>query len=144
MRFPRNNKVFRGQLDAAPYAGVFFLLIIFLLVNSSFVFTPGVPIQLPDAPDLPGTDRPTIAVAVDESSRFYFNNQVTPEATLRDRLREASSKTPDLALIIHADRKARYETLVRLSLLAREAGIKNAIMATRPVATPVPQSPPGQ
>src|SRR5262245_17470055 len=116
MRFPRNTKVFRGQLDAAPYAGVFFLLIIFLLLNSSFVFTPGVPIQLPESQELPGTDRPTISVAVDESSRFYFKNQVVSQPMLRERLREACSNNPDLALIIHADEKARYKTLVALSL----------------------------
>ncbi len=43
MRFPHNTKIFRGQLDAAPFVGVFFLLVIFLLFNSGLVFTPGIP-----------------------------------------------------------------------------------------------------
>ena len=42
MRFPRNAKIFRGQLDAAPLAGVFFLLLIFFLLSSRLAFTPGV------------------------------------------------------------------------------------------------------
>ena len=65
MRFPHNTKIFRGQLDAAPFVGVFFLLIIFLLLNSGLVFTTGVRIRLPEGVNLPGTDQPTAVVAVD-------------------------------------------------------------------------------
>ena len=57
MRFPHNTKIFRGQLDAAPFLGVFFLLLIFLLLNSSLVFTPGVEIQLPETANVPGPDK---------------------------------------------------------------------------------------
>ena len=33
MKFPRNARIFRGQLDAAPFAAVFFLLVIFLMAG---------------------------------------------------------------------------------------------------------------
>ena len=46
MKFPRNARIFRGQLDAAPYAIVFSCLLLFLLL-SSLVYTPGVSIRLP-------------------------------------------------------------------------------------------------
>lgn len=45
MRFQRHAKIFRGQLDSAPVAGVFFLLIIFVLLGS-LVYTPGVLVEL--------------------------------------------------------------------------------------------------
>lgn len=45
MRFPRNARIFRGQLDATPVAAMFFLLVIFLLL-ASLVYTPGVPVDL--------------------------------------------------------------------------------------------------
>ena len=45
MRFPRNARIFHGQLDATPVAAVFFLLVIFLLL-ASLVYTPGVPVDL--------------------------------------------------------------------------------------------------
>ena len=40
MKFPRNARIFRGQLDAAPFAAVFFLLVIFMMLGS-LVYTPG-------------------------------------------------------------------------------------------------------
>ena len=53
MRFPRNRQIFRGQLDVAAFASVLFLLLIFILLRSQLVFTPGVPIRLIEADDTP-------------------------------------------------------------------------------------------
>lgn len=140
MRFPRNTKIFRGQLDAAPYAGVFFLLAIFLLLSSSFVFTPGIPIQLPEAKDLPGTSEPSVAVAIDDSSRIYFDNQLTSEEGLEANLRRLVAGTPELVLVIQAHKNVKWETLARVLLVAHQAGIKKALPATRPPPMPMPRA----
>jgi len=139
MRFPRHTKVFRGQLDAAPYAGVFFLLAMFLLLSSSIIFTPGVPIDLPEAADVPGVTGPMLAIAVDDGSRIYFDNQVTNEERLRQRLRDAVASEPDVTLVIQADGDVSWKTVTRLILVAKEAGVKRAVPATRPPVVPVPR-----
>jgi len=131
MKFPRNARIFRGQLDAAPFAAVLFLLVIFLMLGS-LVYTPGVPLQLPIANDLPGTDKPTIAVAIDGNGRLFFENQGIEENQLRGRLRQAAKESPELTLLVEADKSVTYDMLVRLSLLARDAGISKAWLATLP------------
>jgi biopolymer transport protein ExbD len=142
MRFQRNAKVFRGQLDAAPFAGVFFLLALFLLL-ASLTYTPGVRLQLPAAPDLPGTDHPSLAVAVDPAGQFYFENQLIQTDELKLRLQAAVKKTAEpLTLVIQADKAVKYETLVSLTLLARAAGIQDALLATLP--SPFDGAPAGQ
>ena len=139
MRFPHQAKIFRGQLDAAPFVGVFFLIIVFLLLNSGLVFTPGVPIQLPEGVNLPGTDKPTAVVAVDESGHFYFENQACDEARLRERLQAAveRSRVP-ITLVVQGHKDARHGVVVRLSTLARAVGIREMLLAVRPPVTPVP------
>lgn len=133
MRFPRRQKIFRGQLDAAPFAGVFFLLVIFLALNSTLVFTPGVPIRLPTADDLPGTDSATVVVAIDAGGQLFFENQATDEKRLKQRLAdEVKSSREPLTLVVQADKDVKYETLVHIGLLARQAGFKDALLATRP------------
>jgi biopolymer transport protein ExbD len=131
MKFPRNARIFRGQLDAAPFAAVLFLLVIFLMLGS-LVYTPGVPLQLPVANDLPGTDKPTIAVAIDGNGRLFFENQGIEENQLRGRLRQAAKQTPELTLLVQADKSVSYDMLMRLTLLARDAGISQAWLATLP------------
>ncbi len=132
MRFPRNARIFRGQLDAAPFAAVFFLLVIFVML-SSLMYTPGVRLELPVADDLPGTDKPTVSVAIDSSGRWYFENERIDEARLRTRLAQVvqNSATPP-TLIVQADKAATTEMVVRLTMLARSAGITNGLLATLP------------
>lgn len=137
MRFPHNTKIFRGQLDMAPFAGVLFLLLIFLLLQSSMVFTPGLPIRLPETANLPGSANPSVAVAVDSGNVIYFENQAVSPVRLAEKLKSAveESKEP-LTLIIQADREVKYEMLVQLGLLARDVGIKEALLATSPSVFP--------
>jgi biopolymer transport protein ExbD len=132
MRFRRNAHIFRGQLDVAPFAAVFFLLVIFLM-TSSLVYTPGVRLQLPLAADLPGWDQPSVSVAIDKNGRLYFDNQWIAEDELRGRLRTlAKGASQPLTLLVHADKEATYEMILRLRLLARDAGIPEAFLATLP------------
>jgi biopolymer transport protein ExbD len=140
MRFPHNIKIFRGQLDAAPFLGVLFLLLIFLLLNSSLVFTPGVQIQLPEAANVPGPDKPVAVVAVDESGHFYFENQLCDEERLKQRLQALVERTPEpLVLVAQIDRNAKAEVFMRLGFLARSVGIREVIQAARAPVTPMPQ-----
>ena len=146
MKFPRNARIFRSQLDVAPFAAVFFLLVIFMMLGS-LVYTPGarLELQLPRAEGLPGTDKPTVSVAIDADGRLYYENQWIEEDDLQCRLREAVKKSPEpLTLVVQADKAVSYETLLRLALLARDAGISEALLATlpRPYAAPPPRSPP--
>lgn len=147
MRFPRNARIFRGQLDAAPFAAVFFLLVIFVMLSSlvytpgvkslvyisSLVYTPGVKLDLPTADDLPGTDKPTVAVAIDSSGRWYFENEQIEPGRLRERLSQAAKQFPSPpVLIVQADKDATTEMIVRLVMVARQAGITNGLLATLP------------
>jgi biopolymer transport protein ExbD len=132
MKFPRNARIFRGQLDAAPFAVVFFLLVL-LLMLSTRLYTPGVFLTLPQAQDLPGTDKPTPAVAIDAGGRLYFENQAIGENMLARRLKKAATDSPEpLTLIVQADRAVTTDMLIRLTLLARSAGVTNFLLATLP------------
>ena len=136
MKFARNARIFRGQLDAAPFAAVFFLLVIFLMLGS-LIYTPGVRIELPLSDDLPGTDKATVSVAIDSGGRYYYENQLVAEKQLSNFLRQAAvaSMAPP-TLIVQADRAVSNEMLVRLLMLARSAGITNSLLATLPRPTP--------
>jgi biopolymer transport protein ExbD len=141
MKFPRNVHLLRSPFDVAPFAAVFFLLVIFLMLGG-LIYTPGVRIEPPLADGLPGTAQPTVAVAVDASGRYFFANQMVNEEQLKDELRAAVKKSREpLTLIIHADKAVTYDRLVRLTLLAREAGIYNALGATLPRVIGAPATP---
>jgi biopolymer transport protein ExbD len=141
VKFPRHSRLLRGPFDMAPFAAVLFLLVMFLMLGG-LLPTPGLPLRLPLATDLPGTDQPTIAIAVDAGGRYYFANQIIAEAKLVSALTNAVQKSREpLTLVVHADKAVTYEQLVRLTLLARDAGITNAWLATLPSVVTTPFEP---
>ena len=139
MKFPRNSRIFSGQLDAAPFISVFFLLLIFIVL-SDLVYTPGVRIDLPsDDAEVAGVDGATIAVAVDAEGTFYFQNQVITEAALEAHLRASVHRLGEgkpLTLVVFEDKAATRQTLDRLGSVARRAGIKQIWEARLPRSTP--------
>lgn len=208
MKFPRNVRVFKGELNAAPLVSVLFLLILFILF-ASLVYTPGIPvklddspgqtnglpvfvtlkgeavfngatnstldlawlrkslaalsvgstvsirpesgapkeavnrvrevvrnsgrIELPYAPGLSGTTNRTVAVAVNMAGQLFFRNKLVTEAELTGQLRAAVQERPSpLTVVLLADRAVDNETLTRLGMLAREAGARELLIASRP------------
>jgi biopolymer transport protein ExbD len=141
MKFPRNAKILRSPFEMAPFAAMFFLLVIFMLL-AALLPVPGVPLQLPVVNDLPGIDRPTVAMAVDSSGRFFFANQMVSDVQLGSDLRDAARKSrAPLTLVIHADKSVTEEQLIHLALLAGTNGIQSALLATLPGAAGAPARP---
>jgi biopolymer transport protein ExbD len=141
MKFPRHSRLLRGPFDMAPFAAVLFLLVIFLMLGA-LLPTPGLPLRLPVANGLPGTDRPTVAVALDAGGRLYFANQIVTEDKLKSALRAAVKKSREpLTLVIHADKAVTYDQLIHLILLARDVHIQNTLLATLPGVVTAPIEP---
>jgi len=141
MKFPRNARLLRSTLDVAPFAVVFFLLIMFLTL-AALLPTPGLSLRLPVASDLPGTDKPTVAVAIDPNGRLFFANQIVTENELKSQLYAAMKNSREsLTLIVQADQAVTYGQLVHLTMLARDVGIHDVLLATLPQAINEPGQP---
>lgn len=89
MRFARQATIFRGPIDPAPVVGVFFLLVIFVLLDS-FLYTPGVLVKL-DGTTPAGTN----TVTVTKQGLVLFQGKTNTAADLA-ALRESDLKAaPD-------------------------------------------------
>jgi biopolymer transport protein ExbD len=87
MRFPRQARVFHGQLDAAPVAGVVLLLVIFMQV-SALLHTPGLLVHL---------DNPEATIHVSRDGRIRFGTNVysgSDSNSLRMALQRSSAGPP--------------------------------------------------
>lgn len=116
MRFQRNAKIFRGRLDAAPLAGVFFLLVIFMLL-ASLVYTPGIPIQI--SANAASASAPRALISVNKEGEIVFENRTYPTNAweqLRVALKNLSPKT---TLVLKSSPNVPRETVQRLRDLTR-------------------------
>ncbi len=95
MRFPRNASLFRGQLDLAPLAGVFFLLLIFILLGS-LIYTPGISYQL-DTPVPVSQSRASLSIA--KNGTIHYEGKTFRIEEL-EQLRSEFKKLPAQSTVV--------------------------------------------
>ena len=144
MRFPRRHHYACELPGAVPIACVLFLMLYFLLANSSHLLVQGTPLSLPNAKGQalgPGlfADSVVVAMAMDSESpggvQYWVHNRSMSASGLRAELsRLAAQARPEhggLLLVLKADRNVTSEALARLSELAAEARVKQVWLAHR-------------
>jgi len=148
MKFRSTVKPMDDVLEAGPFAAVFFLVLLMLLLHTSLAPAPGVRVQLPEvsAEPRPAHIGVELVVTVDQNELVYFEHQVLSEDQLRDRLGAKVRRTRQpLQLVLLADENVRQGAVLRLATLARACGVEEVILATRvPLFEPKPAVPPAR
>ncbi|MDG1890819.1 MAG: biopolymer transporter ExbD [Verrucomicrobiota bacterium] len=134
MKFHRNAKLFRGQLDVAPFAGIFFLLSLMLVFSTLMVYSPGVQIELPEIGEntVPGILPPVITVAVDAQGKIFFESQHVEATTFSKRLQaivERFESPP--TLVIQGDQQANLAVVLEICHMASRSGVSRTLWATK-------------
>ncbi len=123
MRYPRNVKIFRGGVDAAPFAGLFFATMLFMVLFYSHVFFPGVPIALSGEEEAADLSERSVEVRADRSVRFL--GEMYDPVAFREELKERA-KRGDLPsrIVIETEPGASEEVVTRVENLLTEAGVQ--------------------
>jgi biopolymer transport protein ExbD len=112
-----------------------FLLLFFLISNSTLLLVEGVSVRLPEG----SGQRPTVftdsvIVAMDEQHRLYYLNQQVKLSKLRTELSRLAAGAGDegLLLVLKADRAVNNEAIIKVVAAAQQAGVRQTWLATRP------------
>jgi biopolymer transport protein ExbD len=138
MRFQRTTRLFRGQLDLAPFLCVLFPVALAALLHSHLVLPRGNRIILPTSGAGPAVapGEPTLILAIDKHQRLYFENQVTTPESLEQTLNRRARNNPASVLLVEADGAVSHGFLVGISELARRSGMREIVLSTLPAPAP--------
>lgn len=128
MKFKRRTFLQTGQLDIAPLIDVVFLLLIFFMLTSSFIFQPGIKINLPNALTSEVIQRENLIIVITEDNALYINERRINEEELSSRLKIAAREVKPI--LIKADRKASLGRVVEIWDLCRVEGVQKINIAT--------------
>ena len=133
MTFKTNSQMSKGLVDPAPLVNVVFLLLLFFVLNSSFVMQSGFGVSLPAGGNTPLRDNfQTLVVTAARDDLLFFNDQPVAIDKLEQTLREAVQQTRVHELIIKADKQVSLGTETEIMSAANRAGITTINMAARP------------
>jgi hypothetical protein len=115
---------------------VLIVMLVFLLVSTTYKNQPSVKLTLPETADTPkpgaSSDKPPVIVTVAREAPHYFvgNRAITAEA-LQTELKVAASSDPAVHLVIRADGGAEWRLVVKVMEFAKLAQIKNVKAFTK-------------
>lgn len=130
MRFKRKVFLEKGRLDIAPLIDVVFLLLIFFMLTSSFIFQPGIRVNLPKAVTSEVLHKKLLVITVTEDNELYLKERPISGDELVSRVTMAGRD--EQPLLIKADKDADLGKIIELWDLCRKVDIKQISIATTP------------
>lgn len=128
MRLKRKIFLEEGRLDIAPLIDVVFLLLIFFMLTSSFIFQPGIRVNLPRAVTSEVLHKELLIVTITEDNGVFINERPISGDELVSRITIAArDKQP---LLIRADKKANLGKVVEVWDICRQVDVKQINIAT--------------
>ncbi|MBI3322047.1 MAG: biopolymer transporter ExbD [Candidatus Omnitrophica bacterium] len=114
-------------VDIAPMIDVVFQQLIYFMLTSSFIVSPGIHVTLPKAETGKRLSLSNLVITVTKDHLIYWDEEVVSVAELRERLKRAGGNKP---VLIRADRYAYVEKLIEIWDLCRDTNYKEVHIAT--------------
>ena len=114
-------------INVTPLVDIVLVLLIVLMVTSSYLVNKAINVELPKAAT-GETTATTMSISLDVDGRLYLDGAIVDEAHLQRRIRAAYSKDPEVKAVISADGRVRHAQVVTvIDILRREKVTKFAI-----------------
>jgi len=112
-----------AAINVTPLVDVVLVLLVILMVASTYIVAQTLKVQLPRAHSTDGTaDKPT-KVEILKDGKMRWNEEYIEEPALAGKMKDAATADPELSLVVSADKEVQHGTVVHVLDLAKIAGI---------------------
>ena len=116
------------ELNMTPMLDVVFILLIFFIVTSVFVKTPGVDPSIPEAQTRKEW-KPSILVAVNDANEVWIDKRPYSVDEVRPIIRAMRDENPKAEAIIQGDGNANVGTVMEVQQIMQDLGIVTRVKA---------------
>ena len=135
MNFQRGRSQGEPEINLIPMIDVLLVIIIFLMLTTTYSKFSGLEINLPTADASKQAEQPNeIDVAVTASGQILINKSpltATDVKSISDALRRAAGTREDPIIVINADAKATHQSVIDVMQGAQTAGYPHISFATQ-------------
>jgi len=119
------------RIDLTPMVDVVFLLLIFFMISTTFVESPGISIKLPEASSQSIEREPKeLKIYLSREGDIYHHDRKISIADYKKLLADHQSNAENTTILLLADQESRHGKVVTLMDLARDAGFVKLAIAT--------------
>jgi biopolymer transport protein ExbD len=132
----RSNRSFsyaEPEINLIPFIDVLLVIMIFLMISTTFTKFQEIAITLPTASGVETIDSSReINIAVSSDGRFALNGRVMNRAQLGAALKQMNTGSEqNLRVSIDADARAPHQAVMTVLELARDAGLPNIAFSSQ-------------
>ncbi|MDR1275214.1 MAG: biopolymer transporter ExbD [Candidatus Accumulibacter sp.] len=136
MRFKRDSHRDDPEINLIPFIDVLLVVIIFLMMTTTYSKFSGLEINLPVAAESENqAERPNeVDVAITADGQVIVNQTPASSNDVRsisDMLRRAAGDAPDPLIVINADAKATHQSVIDVMQASQLAGYPHISFATQ-------------
>lgn len=135
MNFQRGRSHDVPEINLIPLIDVLLVIIIFLMLTTTYAKNSGLEINLPTADASKQAEPPNeISVAVTATGQVLVNKAplaTADVAAISEALRRAAGSGKDPVIVINADAKATHQSVVDIMQAAQAAGYPHISFATQ-------------
>lgn len=135
MNFQRGRGHDEPEINLIPMIDVLLVIIIFLMLTTTYAKFSGLEINLPTADASKQAEQPNeIGVAVTATGQVLVNKSplaATDVRSISEALRRAAGDAKDPIIVINADARATHQSVVDIMQAAQTAGYPHISFATQ-------------
>ena len=122
-----------ARADLVPMIDVVFQLVIFFMVSSTFLVTPGISLILPSSSTAEPVVMAELVLTIASSEEIYLNRERHSLATLGDALDDLPEETRNEteSVIVEGDRDVSYDLMVKVLDRLRAHGFRGISLKLR-------------
>lgn len=137
MNFRRGSSREDPEINLIPMIDVLLVLLIFLMVSTTYTRERGLKVQLPEAvtPTVLGQDLPAVYVAIDSQGKIQVDDQmVGDDRGSLARVMTEAFRNRGKRLVIRADAMTAEGRVVTVMDVAQSLGVRQVTVQTRGVS----------
>ncbi len=125
----RRGRRIQSEINIAPLIDMVFILLIFFLVNTSFVKETGIDVNRPTASSAVVKNKASILIAIDQSNRVFMDHREIDPRAVRANVERALAENPEGAVVVVADKASTTGVAIQVMDGCRLAGAANVSLA---------------
>lgn len=135
MDFRRRIKHDNPEINLVAMIDVLLVLIIFLMLTTTYVKFSGAKIDLPTAESTAAPSKPqSVDIGVSISGTIFVNKEALPDSrleTVANALKASAGNNTDAIIIINADAKAAHQSVIDVMQAVQSAGFVRISFSTQ-------------
>jgi len=129
MKFKESSKDKGLEINLTPLIDVVFLLLIFFMVSTTFVYTNSLKVNLPKAKGESVETQKNVNVSITKVGALLVNGKEVPKIAFKNKIKKLYSENPNAIVIIQADKDSKHGDVVFVMDESKKAGFDRFAIA---------------